>query len=68
MGSAIIYFIIDFGIADFKLLLLVPFSSLLIIYAFIGHKLKGEGNFYTEDVVQATKRDTKLIFKKDDKN
>lgn len=38
-------------------------SLLLLIYSLIGHRLKGEGNIFTENYIDAMKRDIKLILK-----
>ena len=65
-GSIIMYILFKAGVEDFKGWMSIAFASLLIVYALIGHKLKGEGNIYTEDIVQATKKDINIIFKKDE--
>jgi hypothetical protein len=41
------------------------FAIAMTVYALIGHKLAKEGNFFTEDVVKATKKDFKTMFNKD---
>ena len=38
-------------------------SLLLLIYSLIGHRLKGGGNIFTENYIDAMKRDIKSIIK-----
>jgi hypothetical protein len=68
--AAFIGFLIFFvlwGVENWSLdiWLVTIFASLMIIYALIGHKLKGEGNLFTENFIQATKKDIDIINKKD---
>jgi len=67
-GSLMFYFIWSVENWENSLWFILIFASILIIYALIGHKLKGEGNIFTEDLAKATKRDLKIIFRKDDKS
>lgn len=61
-GLFVIEFWLDINMTSIAMLL---FAILMTIYALIGHKLVKEGNFLTEDVVQATKKDFKTMFDKD---
>ena len=67
-GSLMFYFLWSVENWENSLWFIMIFASILIIYALIGHKLKGEGNIFTEDLTKATKRDLKIIFRKDDKS
>lgn len=67
-GSGMFYIVWNVDDWENSLWFITIFSLILIIYALIGHKLKGEGNIFTEDLAKATKRDLKTIFGKDNKN
>jgi hypothetical protein len=65
IGSMGLYILVKAGVEDLKGWLAVSFCLIFIIYASIGNKLKGEGNFFTEDVIQAVKKDIQVVFHKD---
>jgi len=58
----LIKFWLDIDVTSMSMLL---FAIVMTIYALVGHKLVKEGNIFTEDVVQATKKDFKTMFDKD---
>jgi hypothetical protein len=68
MGSFMFYILWNAGKWDTFFWFLTIVALTLIIYSLIGHKLKGEGNIFTEDLAKAMKRDFNIIIKKDDKN
>lgn len=49
--------------AIFGFIVIALCSLLLLIYSLIGHRLKGEGNIFTENYIEAMKRDIKSIIK-----
>ena len=61
-GLFVIEFWLDIDMTSIAMLL---FAIVMTIYALVGHKLVKEGNFFTEDVLQATKKDLKTMFDKD---
>ena len=61
-GLFVIEFWLNINMTNIAMLL---FAILMTIYALVGHKLVKEGNLFTEDVVQATKKDLKTMFDKD---
>lgn len=67
-GAFILYSLAGVENKDIRLWLALAVGVMLIIYALIGHKLKGEGNYYTEDIIDASIRDAKIIKEAWDKN